>query len=269
MRVTLAMLVAAAACQVAFGGARSHWPFEEAEAQQGDRWTWGGQVARGEAIEIKGVNGSITALPTSGPEVGVVATKRARRSDPDEVSIEVVRHEGGVTICAVYPGWGNRCEPGGSGRMSTRNNDVEVNFEVRVPRGVRFVGRNVNGGVEAAELDGPVEARTVNGGVRLETASGTAIARTVNGGITAIVRRAQGDEPLEFETVNGGITLQLPADLGADLEARTTNGTITTDFPVTVDGRLSSRRLTGRIGRGGRPLRVRTVNGSIRLQALP
>jgi DUF4097 and DUF4098 domain-containing protein YvlB len=86
-----------------------------------------------------------------------------------------------------------------------------------------------------------------------------------NGGITAIVRRPQGDEPLEFETVNGGITLQLPADL----EARTTNGTIATDFPITVDGGLSSRRLTGRIGRGGRQLRVRTVNGSIRLQALP
>jgi len=51
---------------------------------------------------IKGVSGDIRAVASSG-DVEVTAAKHARRSDPDDVKIEVVEHEDGVTICAVYP----------------------------------------------------------------------------------------------------------------------------------------------------------------------
>lgn len=233
--------------------------------RQGTQWSWHGRLAQGKTIEIRGVNGSISAEPATGNEVEVTADKHARRSDPDDVRIEVLEHDGGVTICAVYPGRRNRCEPGG-GNMSVRDNDVEVEFMVRVPRGVEFVGSNVNGDVEAVDLAGPVEANTVNGGVRVETSAGDASARTVNGSVTAVVR-ALGQRSLSFETVNGGVSLTLPRDVDADLEAETVNGSISTDFPITVVGRMSPRRLYGRIGDGGRPLRIRTVNGSIRIRS--
>ncbi|MGH7672909.1 MAG: hypothetical protein ACREMC_08415, partial [Gemmatimonadales bacterium] len=72
-----------------------------AAAQEDFRWH--GRLAPGKTIEVKGVNGDVRAVAATGPEVDVTAAKRARRSDPDEVKIEVVEHEGGVTICAVYP----------------------------------------------------------------------------------------------------------------------------------------------------------------------
>src|SRR5438132_12128605 len=81
---------------------------------------WKGRIAPGKAIEIKGVNGDVRAVAGSG-ETEVTAVKHAHRSDPDEVKIEVVEDEGGVTICAVYPSDGrreNRCEPGEGGHMS-------------------------------------------------------------------------------------------------------------------------------------------------------
>ena len=235
--------------------------------RQGDRWTWSGQVAAGRTLEIRGVNGDVSAEPASGERVEVTADKHGRRDDPDDVRIEVVEHEGGVTICAVYPGRNNRCQVGG-GEMRTRDNDVEVDFTVRVPRGVRFEGVTVNGGVEAVNLAGPVELNTVNGGVRLETSGGDAEAATVNGSITAIVRQL-GEQPLRFHTVNGGISVSLPAGLDADLAAETVNGSISTDFAVQVQGRMNPRELSGRIGRGGRRLELETVNGSIRLRQLP
>src|SRR5881409_2022794 len=145
---------------------------------------WKGTVAPGKAIEIKGVNGDIRADAGSG-DVEVSAVKHARRSDPDEVKIEVVQHEDGVTICAVYPSDGRRdntCEAGDGGHMNTHDNDVAVDFTVRVPAGVRFVGRTVNGAVEAAHLASDVEANTVNGAIRIST-SGFAQAGTVNGSI--------------------------------------------------------------------------------------
>src|SRR5438876_8791597 len=140
---------------------------------------WKGKVAPGKAIEIKGVNGDVRAIAGSG-DVLVTAVKHARRSDPDEVKIEVVQHEDGVTICAVYPSDGRRentCEAGDGGHMNVRDNDVTVDFTVRVPAGVRFLGKTVNGEVEAAVGSSDVEATTVNGSIRIST-TGYAEAQT-------------------------------------------------------------------------------------------
>jgi hypothetical protein len=230
-------------------------------------WQWSGRVDPGDAIEIKGINGGIRAVASDNSEVRVGATKNARRSDPDEVRFDVVRHAGGTTICAVYPDrrGTNECRPGEAGRMNVQNNDVQVDWVVQVPRGVDFVGRTVNGGIAARDLPADAEAYTVNGGVELETA-GHALAQTVNGSIRAEMGRADWSGDAEFETVNGSVTLELPAGVGAEVEASTVNGGIQTDFPLEVTGRLSRRKLSGTIGGGGRRLRIRTVNGGIHLQ---
>ena len=234
-------------------------------AQEDFHWT--GKVAPGAAVEIKGVNGGIVATGAAGGDVEVTAVKKGRKSDPAQVNVEVVEHAGGVTICAVYPSNGapNECKPGEGGRMSVRDNDVNVEFRVKVPAGVRFVGRTVNGGIEASGISADAEAHTVNGGVDLD-ASGTARADTVNGGITARLGRADWSGTLKLKTVNGGIELVLPDGLSADVKASTVNGDIQTDFPLTVRGRISRRRLEGTIGGGGRLLEMETVNGGIELR---
>lgn len=236
------------------------------EAQDFD---WRGRLEAGQVIEIKGINGAIEAVPASGDEVRVRAEKReGRRGDPDDVTIEVIEHPEGVTICAVYPpgrdGRPNECAPGSRGRMNTNNNDTRVSFVVEVPRGVRFAGRNVNGDVEARDLDAEVIARTVNGSVDVATA-GVVRASTVNGGIEATMGRADWQGDLEFETVNGGITITFTGDVDADVTAETVNGSISTDYPLTIQGRFGPKRLRGTIGDGGRRLSLSTVNGSIEL----
>lgn len=234
-----------------------------------DNFQWQGRIAPGSAIEVKGVNGDIRAEGSASDQVEVVATKSARRSDPNSVRIQVLEHAGGVTICAVYPNSEgkrpNECRPGNEGNMNVNNNDVEVDFIVRVPTGVRFQGRTVNGEVEAQSLGADVEAYTVNGSIHLST-TGHAQASTVNGEIVASLGRANWTEGLEFETVNGGITLNLPATTSTELRAETLNGDISTDFQMTVQGRFSKRHVSGTIGSGGRTLTLKTVNGSIQIK---
>jgi hypothetical protein len=236
-------------------------------AAQSD-FQWRGAIPAGDAVEIRGANGNVTATRAPGNEVRVVATKSARRNDPDEVRIEVVEHAGGVTICAVYPtphrSQPNECRPGG-GRHNTQNNDVRVDFTVEIPAGVVFLGRTINGNVAATGLASDASVRTTNGNIRLET-SETGNARTTNGRIDAVLGRADWDGAAEFRTTNGNVTLSVPAGLNADLRASTTNGRIDSDFPVLVRGTVSRRSLNGVIGEGGRTLQVRTTNGSIRLR---
>jgi DUF4097 and DUF4098 domain-containing protein YvlB len=237
--------------------------------KQGDNWSWHGRIAAGKTVEIRGINGDVSADAADGAEVQVTATKRGRRSDPDEVRIEAVEGDDGVRICVIYPGDHSSCgNGGGHSSFNNRNNDVEVNFTVHLPRGVAFDGNTVNGDVEATGLTGPVEANSVNGAVRIETTSGEASASSVNGAVTATVH-ALGTGAMNFKSVNGSVNVTLPANISADIDAQTVNGSIDTDFPITVNGRMSPRHLRGSIGQGGRRLELETVNGSIRLHKLP
>ena len=242
----------------------------DAVGQRGVRaghFQWRGALSQGQAIEIKNVNGDVHAAVSQSGQVEVTARKTARRSNPAEVRIEVVPHGGGVTICAVYPssdGAPNTCESSGRGRNNTNNNDTVVNFDVRVPPGVSFVGRTVNGEVEANGLQSDVQAQTVNGSVKVAT-TGLATAATVNGSVTATMGRADWPEGGDFKTVNGSITLTLPSVFDADVRADALNGSITSDFPITMTGTVSPRRLRGTVGAGGHNLTLSTVNGSIRL----
>ena len=237
-------------------------------AQEND-FRWNGRIASGRTVEVKGVNGSIRAEPAGGGEVEVIAHKQGRRSNPQEVQIKVLEHEGGITICAVYPSregrQPNECTAGKNWSSNTHNNDVEVDFTVRIPQGVNFSGRTVNGEVETGLIGGNVEAFTVNGSIRV-AATGYAEAMTVNGSINASLGNAGWSGALDFKTVNGEIVLNLPSDLSADVDAETLNGDINTDFPMTVKGRISRRRLNATIGSGGRELNLKTINGSITLR---
>ncbi|MSR06416.1 MAG: hypothetical protein EXR93_05000 [Gemmatimonadetes bacterium] len=242
------------------------------EAEQRGDFTWKGRLAKGKTIEIRGIRGAMRAELATGPDVEVSAIKTARRSDPEEVRIEVVEHEGGATICAIYPARrgkpDNECRPGGGGDNSSENNDVEVRFSIKVPAGVRFAGTTVLGDVTARDLKSDLELRTVNGGID-GTTTGYAEATTVNGSIDLVMGSAGWPRHLEYRTVNGGITIQVPDGIKADVEAQTVNGDIESDFPLTVSGRFGPRKLSGTIAGGGPLLSMRTVNGSIELRRAP
>jgi hypothetical protein len=230
---------------------------------------WEGKLAAGKTLEIKGINGRVKAISASGDQIELVAVKRGRRQDPEKVEVKVVEHGTGITICAVYPSGDpaqpNECKPGSEGRMRVRNNDVNVDFALKLPAGIHFVGRSVNGSIEASELGGNVEARTVNGSVTVN-ATGHARAETVNGSIRATLGKADWKDGVAFKTVNGSVTVTLPKDASTALHVETVNGRIQNEFTLTGESRVSRRELSGTIGSGGRDLSVKTVNGSVTLR---
>src|SRR2546427_1850702 len=195
-----------------------------AQAQAQGEFHWTGRLAAGKRLEIKGVNGNVRAAGTAaGGQVEVSAAKHGNRSDPESVEIKVVTTAHGLHICALTPTplrarHENECTPGSHWSSNTDDNDVSVDFEVRVPAGVKFYGHTVNGEVEAEHLGADVWAYTVNGSVRVST-TGYAEATTVNGSIAAALGRAGWTDEVEFRTVNGGINLELPASLSAEIRA--------------------------------------------------
>ena len=240
-------------------------------------FTWRGRVARGKTIEVKGINGNVRASLADGDDIQVMTRKRARRSDTDEVEIQVLEHPSGITVCALYPEarssrgqqWPsdgpNYCAPGDEGRMNTNNNDVHVDFEVRVPRGTSFAARTVNGWVRADSLDGPVDAYTINGDIDLSTTSDAAAA-TINGDVTATIRGVRWAQPLDFRTLNGVVTVEIPPQASARVRAEVHNGRIESDFPLEAHSRFGRRRMTGTIGDGRGELFLGAMNGRLRIR---
>ena len=228
---------------------------------------WSGKIASGKTFEVRGINGVIRAVPSSGSEAEVVAIRTGRKTDPETVKIEVIPHAGGVTICAVYPSRDdsrpNECKPGGGGRMNVRDNDVNVEFEVRVPRDVAFEGRTVNGSIKA-EVEGLASVTTVNGSIEVEAGSLTE-ATTVNGSIRATVRSGvSSPDDIKLTTVNGSVRLNLPENVNANVTAKTVNGGIHSEFEqIEVRKKWGPRSAEGRLGSGGRELELTTVNGGI------
>jgi hypothetical protein len=240
----------------------------EFEAQSAEGFRWTGRLASGQ-VEVKGINGDIRVSRADGSEIELVAQAKGRKSDPSTVRVERIEHAGGITFCAVYPTPegedANVCAPGSGGRMNTHRNDVAVDFELRLPADLDFVGRTVNGEIEADNLGADVMAQTVNGDVEISTA-GFAQAETVNGSIDVSMGASDFSRGAEFSTVNGSITLDVDDAVNANLDASWLNGGFESDLPFTLDGRLGKRSARGVLGDGGPELELKTVNGSIRIR---
>jgi len=242
--------------------------WESPPAPRQTEFRWAGRLGAGQTLEIRGINGGVRVERATGNEAEVVAQKSGKRSDPADVEIAVVPSDRGVTICALYPpvdGRENECRPGGGGRNNSHDNDVKVEWTVRLPDGVELDASTVNGDVTVRDAGGTVHATTVNGDVDVTT-KGAVEATTVNGSIRAAMGQADWKGKMSFTTVNGSITLEVPSAFNAVVSAETVNGAIETDFPITVQGRFGPRHMQGTIGTGGRDLELETVNGSIRLR---
>jgi hypothetical protein len=227
---------------------------------------WRGQTAAGTSLEIKGLNGDIRATAAAGQEIAVTWTKRGTKDDPAAVRVEVLQHERGITICAVYPDVpgrpANECGPGLEGHITTQNNDVSVDFIVILPAGVDLVARIVAGDVEAVELHSEVLAATVSGNVDIATTE-LAEATTVSGSIAAEIGRSEWGRNLAFTSVSGRVDVTVPATTNARVWASSTTGSVSSDFPLSLQNDGSVR---GTLGIGGALLELSTVGGDVRLR---
>ena len=216
-------------------------------------FAWAEVMPRGSTLEIQGVLGGIRAELTESDAVEVRATRHGRAPTPD-VHFAVVRHTGGVTICAVYPSPGgvapNQCTPGAAGMLNNaRDNDVEVEFAIRVPRGVLVTLTSLNGRITTGPLQSVVAATTMTGDIDVIT-SEFASARTNSGNVRVSMERAVWSGALELSSLSGNVHVTLPAAARMGVTAETTTGAIESDFEMGQErpSHVSRMKLTGSLG---------------------
>lgn len=172
-----------------------------------------------------------------------------------------------------------------------------VNMEIRVPRSTRVEisasnGRvcihglhasvrahSSNGAVSVEHVEGDVEVQSSNAKVHCASVHGKLVARTSNGKIEIVQHRgaldaatsnglidAQIDHvggPVVLATSNGKIAVSLPEEVDADVDVRVDNGIIRSQRSLCRCTHSTGGRLTGQLGKGGTPIKLRTSNGSV------
>lgn len=155
-----------------------------------------------------------------------------------------------------------------------------------------------DGSVTGSRLGGNIQIRSGDGGIRLEQVSGTLDLETTDGSIgvetsAAVLKARTGDGAIrvqvapntvmadnwELETADGSVTITLPGLFHAELDAETSDGSVRSSHPLVDDGgerrrdgesgderRERRRALRAKIGDGGKLLRIRTGDGTIRIE---
>jgi DUF4097 and DUF4098 domain-containing protein YvlB len=184
------------------------------------------------------------------------------------------------------------------------NRSASARLIVNVPREADIRARSGDGSIRIERITGRIDLRTGDGSISVSEVSGQVTLDTGDGSITvtgaegkltadtgdgsvnvsgslsaiklhtgdgSIVYRAEPGsvmaEPWDITNGDGRVSLYLPDGFGAELDAHTGDGTIRNELNVENAGEEKERRtLRGRIGSGGKLLRVRTGDGVIRLK---
>lgn len=162
----------------------------------------------------------------------------------------------------------------------------------------KLVLTTVDGSVTGTRLGGDIQIRSGDGTIRLEDVTGILDLETTDGSIVidaqpTVLKARTGDGSIrvqikpdtvmadnwELTTSDGTVVLTLPGSFNADVDAETRDGRVRASHPLLSNGeeeerfrgeddnrRERRRILRSKMGDGGKLLRIRTGDGSIRIE---
>jgi hypothetical protein len=229
-------------------------------------------------VALTTFDGSIEIRPWDKADVQVVIEKRGRDHD-DVAAIEVKAEQHGdrIEISVTEP----KRDHGGfnlhfnnrsaklivsvpaSADLTAKSGDGSIDIE-RVAGHVQL--RSGDGSIRGRMLGGDVEANTGDGSIRLDGKLTSVRVHTGDGSVT--IHADPGSSPgadWDIVTGDGSVTLEVPDGFSAEVDAHTGDGGIhMRDLTLSnVTGNIGKNSLRGRLGDGGKALRVRTGDGSI------
>jgi hypothetical protein len=214
----------------------------------------------GGSFELQNVNGTVEVdgWDRDAVEVHAIKTAKVKEADLDRVSIEVDAKPSAVSVITRYP--------------QNEGVEVAVEYVIHVPHGARVEHLGtVNGTLRVAGVEDIEDLHTVNGNIEVFEGGGAIHAHTTNGNVRLELAHLAPASPkgeATAETTNGSLLLAVPSDAQASLEAKCLNGNFSSELPLSMESTMRPREIRAKLGRGGTPIHLHTINGAIRVVAL-
>lgn len=219
-----------------------------------------------EQVRVCGVDGSISVEASATNEISLLATaegdlevKKGQEND----GLFETRLEGDTLRIGCSEN-GKRRRKHWNISFLWNNDDVEIDYVLKVPPTVSLSATTVNGRIATRGVDGETRATSVNGTIDVET-TGTHELRvsTVNGRVKAkFTREFSG---AKFTSVNGGVQATFPENASFAVSLSQVNGDFEASFPLSIHSNPGSRRVSGEVNGGKHDLKITTVNGDVEL----
>ena len=212
------------------------------------------KIAPDGIIRVRSISGEVRIQGYDGPDIVVEGFRVGRNRDQVEIVDRSTMNQVDVDVH-----YAENC-----------NCDASVNFQVKVPRAVRYnfdhIG-SISGSVHLMDVTGNVRAESVSGSVEVKNVSGMVNASSVSGNVDVYIRRIEGSGEMKFSSISGNVVVRAPANLDADVAMSTLSGTLTTDFPIEIQERryMPGRSARGRLGSGSLSIRITSVSGRVSL----
>jgi DUF4097 and DUF4098 domain-containing protein YvlB len=199
---------------------------------------------------------------SQGIQIGVhfSPSARLRVALPRQSQLTAKSSDGSITIEDV------------TGRITLTTEDGSV-------RAVRLAGdviiRSGDGAIRMDAVEGKLDVETGDGSISGEAKPTSLRAHTDDGSIRIEVQReSKMDTDWDVETSDGTVTLTLPSDFNGRIDAESRDGSVRANHPSIKDEQRDGesrderrRTLKATLGSGGKLLRVRTGDGSIRIES--
>jgi DUF4097 and DUF4098 domain-containing protein YvlB len=194
---------------------------------------------------------------------------------PSPLETSGMRRSPGANLVVTVPVKTAVVARSGDGSIEVRsvNGNVDLNTDdgsVQVEEiGGDLVARTGDGSVHGRKVDGRAEIRTGDGSVGLDGVLTGVTIETRDGSIEVTARPgSRTGTDWDVTTGDGNVQLEVPKDFGAEIDARSGDGRVRVDtLTDTPEGRSREdderSSVTGRLGGGGKLLRVRSSSGSI------
>lgn len=157
------------------------------------------------------------------------------------------------------------------GRLELRTDDGSVRVS-EAAGDLTIVTRD--GSITLDRIAGRIDARSGDGSINVAGTPPSLLLETKDG---SVVVRVERDTVMSADwsvrTGDGSVVVDVPDGFGAELDAETADGSVRSELTVAGAENLDSRnreerrRLRGTIGAGGKVLKLRTGDGSIRLRS--
>jgi DUF4097 and DUF4098 domain-containing protein YvlB len=197
----------------------------------------------------------------SGVQIGVhfSPSARLRVALPRNSQLTAMSGDGAITIEDV------------TGKITLRTNDGSVRAS-RV--GGEIFVRSGDGAIRIDRAEGSLDLETEDGSITVSAKPTTLRARTSDG----TIRLEVGADSVmstdwDVQTGDGSVVLTLPSAFNGVLDAETRDGVVRANHPALRDTERTGedrderrRTLQATLGSGGRTFRVRTGDGSIRIE---
>lgn len=175
-------------------------------------------------------------------------------------------------------------------QLTAKSSDGSINIEDVTGR---IMLTTEDGSVRAVRLAGDVTIRSGDGAIRMDAVEGKLDFETGDGSISGeakptslrahtddgsirieVQRESKMDTDWDVETSDGTVTLTLPSDFNGLIDAESRDGSVRANHPSIKDEQRDGesrderrRTLKATLGSGGKLLRVRTGDGSIRIES--